>query len=144
VLNRNTRPQPRNTILIEGDRHNLGEQLKEYKFDTVIDVTAYTGEDIISLCNALGDFENYMMISSSAVYPETNLQPFKEEQSLGENKFWGKYGIDKIEAEKELLKRVPEAKTLREGLRESYEWYRNHTDKVNKKPYMEYIDEKFK
>lgn len=89
VLNRNTRPQPRNTILIEGDRHNLGEQLKEYKFDTVIDVTAYTGEDIISLCNALGDFENYMMISSSAVYPETNLQPFKEEQSLGENKFWG-------------------------------------------------------
>ena len=39
---------------------------------------------------------------------------------------------------------MPEAKTLREGLRESYEWYRNHTDKVNKKPYMEYIDEKFK
>ena len=27
VLNRNTRPQPENTILIEADRHNLGENM---------------------------------------------------------------------------------------------------------------------
>ncbi|MBD5529179.1 MAG: NAD-dependent epimerase/dehydratase family protein, partial [Lachnospiraceae bacterium] len=72
VLNRNTRPQPENTILIEADRHNLGEKLKEYHFDVVLDVTAYTGSDIVSLYDALGDFEEYILISSSAVYPESN------------------------------------------------------------------------
>lgn len=113
VLNRNTRPQPEHTILIEADRHELGDTLKKYKFDVVIDVTAYTGSDILSLCEALGDFGDYIMISSSAVYPETNPQPFLEEQSLGANKFWGIYGTNKIEAERELQKRVPNAYILR-------------------------------
>ena len=113
VLNRNSRPQPDNTILIEGDRHNLGDKLKEYYFDVVIDVTAYTGEDVAALCDALGEFQDYILISSSAVYPETNVQPFAEEQAIGENRIWGKYGTDKIEAETELLKRVPRAYILR-------------------------------
>lgn len=113
VLNRNTRPQPENTILIEGDRHALGDKLKGFKFDTVIDVTAYTGADIVALCDALGEFKDYVMISSSAVYPETNVQPFTEEQEMGENKFWGIYGTNKIDAETELLKRVPGAYILR-------------------------------
>lgn len=99
VLNRNTRLQPENTMLIEGDRHSLGDKLKEYKFDTVIDVTAYNEADISTLCDALGEFEDYIMISSSAVYPETNVQPFTEEQTMGENIFWGKYGTDKIFAD---------------------------------------------
>lgn len=113
VLNRNSRPQPENTILIEADRHELGDKLKKYKFDVVFDITAYTGADITSLCDALGEFEDYIMISSSAVYPETNPQPFTEEQTLGENKFWGMYGTNKIDAETELIKRVPSAYILR-------------------------------
>lgn len=113
VLNRNTRPQSANTILIEADRHALGDKLKEYKFDVVIDVTAYNAADTTSLCNALGDFDEYIMISSSAVYPESNVQPFTEEQQLGVNKFWGNYGADKIAAEKELHCLVPNAYILR-------------------------------
>ncbi len=113
VLNRNTRPQSANTILIEADRHALGDKLKEYKFDVVIDVAAYNAADITSLCNALGDFDEYIMISSSAVYPESNVQPFTEEQQLGANKFWGNYGTDKIAAEKELQRLVPNAYILR-------------------------------
>lgn len=113
VLNRNTRPQPQNTILIEADRHNLGEKLKAYDFDVVLDINAYTKEDIEVLCDALGSFQDYIMISSSAVYPESLPQPFKEDMPIGENAFWGAYGTDKIAAEEELLKRVPAAYILR-------------------------------
>lgn len=113
VLNRNTRPQPQNTILIEADRHNLGEKLKAYDFDVILDINAYTKEDIEALCDALGSFQDYIMISSSAVYPESLPKPFKEDNPTGENSFWGAYGTDKIAAEEELLKRVPEAYILR-------------------------------
>lgn len=113
VLNRNTRKQPENTILIEGDRKNLGDKLKAYQFDVIFDITAYDAEDISTLSEALGDFGDYIMISSSAVYPETLPQPFSEEQPVGANRFWRNYGTDKIAAEQELLKRVPHAYILR-------------------------------
>jgi hypothetical protein len=90
VLNRNTKEQSKGVTLIEADRHNLGETLREYRFDTVID-TAYTGDDVELLLNALGDYENYILISSSAVYPEYAPQPFKEYAHLSINKYWGKY-----------------------------------------------------
>lgn len=112
-LNRGSRPQPEGTILIEGDRHRLGDRLKNYAFDAVLDITAYTDEDVTSLCDALGTFDTYIMVSSSAVYPETLPQPFTEEQPLGENRFWGTYGTDKIAAEAALQERVPEAYILR-------------------------------
>ena len=117
VLNRNHHSQPDNTILIEADRHNLGTALKQYTFDAVLDVTAYTGEDVSHLLDALGNLESthtdYVLISSGAVYPETLPQPFMENQQTGENKYWGVYGTNKIDAEKELLKRVPDAYILR-------------------------------
>ena len=112
VLNRNTKEQSNGVTLIEADRHNLGEILREYRFDTVID-TAYTSKDVDLLLNALGGYENYILISSSAVYPEYVPQPFKEETSLSINKYWGKYGTDKIEAEATLMKRNPNAYILR-------------------------------
>ena len=46
VLNRNTKPQVPGTKLIECDRHNIGDKLKGLHFDCVIDVTAYTAQDI--------------------------------------------------------------------------------------------------
>ena len=113
VLNRNTKKQSEGVRLIEGDRHKLGVQLKPIHFDVVLDVTAYSERDISDLLDGLGSFDEYIMISSSAVYPETEVQPFCEESCVGENRFWGKYGTDKIAAEKELLRRVPNAYILR-------------------------------
>ncbi len=113
VLNRNTKPQLPNVQLIQCNRKEINEQLKGSHFDTVIDVTAYTAEDINILLDNLESFDNYVMISSSAVYPETLELPFKETDKCGKNKFWGDYGINKTAAENALLKRVPNAYILR-------------------------------
>lgn len=117
VLNRNRHPQPARTELIEADRHHLGNCLHYHIFDAVLDVTAYTGEDIIDLLDGMGNlqerFRDYILISSSAVYPETLPQPFLETQQTGVNKYWGAYGTNKIEAETALLDRVPDAYILR-------------------------------
>lgn len=113
VLNRNTKPQVKGVTLIEGDRHGLGDKLKKMYFDVVADITAYDGADITDLCDALGSFDQYIMVSSSAVYPENGIQPFQEDAEKKVNRFWGKYGTDKIEAEETLLKRVQDAYIVR-------------------------------
>ncbi len=112
VLNRNTKKQSRGVHLIEADRYNIGERLRESSFDVVID-TGYNAKEVELLLDAIGSFKDYIFISSSAVYPEYERQPFKEEAKLGENKYWRRYGTDKIEAEKSLLKRNPNAYILR-------------------------------
>ena len=113
VLNRNTKPQSKNVTLINCDRHNLGDKLKNIYFDSVIDVTAYNETDIKDILNSIGNFGNYIMISSSAVYPETLSQPFNEEQECGFNIHWESYGINKINAEKYLIAKIPDAYIIR-------------------------------
>lgn len=113
VLNRNTKPQLPNVKLIECDRKQINGRLKSLRFDVVIDVTSYTAEDINALLDDLVSFESFIMISSSAVYPETLKMPFKESDKCGKNKFWGDYGTNKIAAETVLLKRVPTAYIIR-------------------------------
>lgn len=113
VLNRNTKKQVSGVTLIEGDRHNLGGKLKNLHFDVVADITAYNAQDIIDLTDLLGSFDQYIMVSSSAVYPDDGIQPFTEECERKPNKFWGKYGTDKIEAENALLQKVHDAYILR-------------------------------
>ena len=113
VLNRNSRPQSKGVKLIEADRHNLSYVLKGHHFDLVFDVTAYCGEDVDLLLDGLDGFDDYFLISSSAVYPEWEKQPFSENTPTGENKIWGAYGTGKTEAEKALQKRVPNAYILR-------------------------------
>ncbi len=113
VLNRNTKPQLPNVKLIQCDRKNINGKLNNLHFDTVIDVTAYTHEDINTLLDNLESFDNYVMISSSAVYPETLKLPFKESDKCGKNKFWGDYGTNKLAAENALLRRVTDAFILR-------------------------------
>ncbi|MDE5666814.1 MAG: NAD-dependent epimerase/dehydratase family protein, partial [Clostridia bacterium] len=113
VLNRNTKPQLPNVKLIECDRKQINGRIKGLRFDVVIDVTAYTAEDINALLDDLESFESFIMISSSAVYPETLDVPFKESDKCGKNKFWGDYGTNKIAAENVLLKRVPTAYIIR-------------------------------
>lgn len=113
VLNRNSKKQPEGVRLIEADRRKIGNKLSKYYFDVVFDMTAYTAEDIVSLFDALGGYDQYIMISSSAVYPEYGKQPFTEESPVGENRFWGRYGTGKIEAEKALRERDEKAYILR-------------------------------
>lgn len=113
VLNRGNNSQLAKVHWIQADRNDLGNILKNTHFDAVLDITAYTKQDISDLLAGLGKFDDYIMISSSAVYPETGEQPFKENGVLGNNKFWGNYGTGKIEAERELLSKVPNAYILR-------------------------------
>lgn len=113
VLNRGTRPQSEGVIPIIADRHALGDTLRGCRFDAIIDVTCYTREDAADLLDALGDFGDYVLISSSAVYPETLPQPFHEDMPVGANSVWGAYGTDKIAAEEEIRRRVPGAYILR-------------------------------
>ncbi|GAA0180946.1 SDR family oxidoreductase [Clostridium sediminicola] len=113
VLNRGTKKQIKNVNLICADRNNLEDYLQQYSFDAIIDVCGYNQKDIKNILDAVGEFKDYIFISSSAVYPETNIQPFSENQSIGLNTIWGKYGTDKIEAEEYLISRVSNAYILR-------------------------------
>ncbi len=112
VLNRGTRPQSKGVTLIQADRHHLGNTLRGLHFDAVID-TAYTAGDVENLLDALDGCGDYILISSSAVYPETAAQPFREDGPVGPNRFWGRYGTDKLAAEDVLLRRIPGAYILR-------------------------------
>ena len=113
VLNRGTKEQIPGVTLIKCDRHELGDLIRDKSFDAVLDITSYNADDINALMDGLGSFGTYVFISSSAVYTETGKLPFKEENELAENKFWGRYGTDKIAAEQALLARVPDAYILR-------------------------------
>lgn len=113
VLNRNSRQQSYGVKLINCDRHAIGNVLKPYSFDAVLDITAYTGDDVRALTEALGEFGVYIMVSSSAVYPQTLSQPFNESQPCGDNIYWGDYGLNKIAAEKYLLEKVPNLYIIR-------------------------------
>lgn len=113
VINRNSREQVLGVHLIESDRMNLSNLLKNEHFDLIIDVTAYNQEHIKSILNSGVIFDNYIFISSSAVYPETNSQPFTEEQTCGKNSVWGDYGVNKLMAENYLLEHCTNAYILR-------------------------------
>lgn len=112
-LNRGSRQQCEGTAHIRADRNSLGDALKGFRFDAVLDVTAYNRADIENLLDSQVQFSQYIFISSSAVYPETLPQPFREEYECGANSIWGSYGINKIEAERVLHQRVPQAYILR-------------------------------
>ena len=117
VLNRNTRPQPENTRLIQADRNNIGSALKGHSFDIVID-TGYSEKDVKNLLDAFDTLElcgkeKYIFISSSAVYPETLPLPFKESYKSGRNKIWGDYGTNKIHAEEYLLSQKTDSYIIR-------------------------------
>lgn len=118
VLNRNTKEQLEGVAVIEADRHALGNVLSGQHFDAVIDVTAYNAQDVDDLARALESvtFDTYVMISSSAVYPTTNLQPFVENGRLGLNskhEVWGQYSEGKVVAERAVLEQIANAYIIR-------------------------------
>lgn len=113
VLNRGSRSQVAGVRHICRDRLRLDSALRGEHFDAVLDVTAYTKEHIRTLLSSGVSFDDYVFVSSSAVYPETNPQPFTEEQPCGANKIWGGYGVNKLSAERFLQSQVPGAFILR-------------------------------
>ncbi|BBF43636.1 DTDP-glucose 4,6-dehydratase [Lachnospiraceae bacterium KM106-2] len=113
VLNRNHHKQIKGVTVIEADRHSLQGCLCDRSFDAVLDITAYTREDISCLLEELPQVKDYIMISSSAIYPESLEQPLRECDLGGANRIWGEYGIHKYEAEQYLLERCPNAYILR-------------------------------
>ena len=113
VLNRGSRVQSPGVRHICCDRHDPALNLRGEGFDAVLDVTAYNARDVDSLLDAVGDVAHYVFVSSSAVYPETLPQPFREDMPVGPNVHWGAYGTDKIAAEQRLLFRMPRAYILR-------------------------------
>ncbi|MDO4712014.1 MAG: NAD-dependent epimerase/dehydratase family protein [Peptostreptococcaceae bacterium] len=113
VLNRGRSTQVEGVHWIKGDRNDLTDELKGHHFDAVLDITAYTRQDVADLLAALDTFDDYILISSSAVYPESSTQPFREDRPVGHNKIWKEYGTNKIAAEQYLLERIPTAYVLR-------------------------------
>ena len=113
VINRGSRKQIDGVNLICCDRMELKDTLKEKHYDVILDITAYTDEHIRSLLDSGVVFDDYIFISSSAVYPETNPQPFTEEQPCGYNSVWGDYGMNKLKVERYLQANVPNAYILR-------------------------------
>ena len=106
ILNRGTNKEECNEIeQIICDRNSL-EDMKQSlfgrNFDFVVDVSWQDITWVKYLCEAL-DFstvKTFVFISSSAVYDVEHLSiPFKEEDALGENKYWTFYGKGKIVAE---------------------------------------------
>ena len=113
VLNRNSRPQVPGVTLIEADRNNLGDKLKGYDFDAVLDITSYTRADVENLISALGSFRDYIFISTSAVYHEDLPRPMVEERITAPNSLWPGYAENKLDAEKYLWEALPQAYILR-------------------------------
>ena len=113
ALNRGTMPQSEGVEHIKADRYNMDDSLKEYDFDVVIAVSLYDEKDAASLISALGNVKHFIFVSSSAVYPETLPQPFKENQTCGRNTYWGDYGTNKIAAERLIMSAFPQAYIIR-------------------------------
>lgn len=113
VINRGNHPQVEGVKFIKSDRHLLNGILKNIHFDAVLDTCSYEEMDVKDILRELESYDDYILISSSAVYPETLPQPFKESQPIGENKIWGAYGLGKMAAEKYLTAHNPNAYILR-------------------------------
>ena len=113
VLNRGSRPQIEGVTHIDRDRTALGDKLNGKHFDLILDITAYTEEHVKTLVESGVEFTDYIFVSSSAVYPETNPHPFTEEQPCGYNSIWGDYGMNKLKAERYLQANVKNAYILR-------------------------------
>ena len=113
VLNRDSREQLPGVTLIQADRHAIGDALTGLRFDAVIDAVAYDAPDVEQLLAALEGQPLYVLISSSAVYPETLPQPFSEEMPVGPNSIWGEYGMGKIRAEAAARRIRPDSYIIR-------------------------------
>lgn len=88
---------------LKGDRKSsddLKTNIQDEKYEYVFDISAYTREDVEKLTSVLNkeNLKRYVFCSSGAVYKHS-YDGVTEEFTRGENANWGKYGLDKKEAE---------------------------------------------
>lgn len=112
TLNRGSKEQVKGAHFIEANRYEIGNKLKDYEFDLIID-NAYKKIEIELLLDSKVKFKDYVFISSSAVYQDSHGLPLLENSILGYNDTWKDYGKNKIECEEYLLSKVPYAYIIR-------------------------------
>ena len=107
VLNRGTRKNIEEVIFLKVDRDNFIEMeniLKNIDVDIIIDVSAYTEEQVNILHKVMKNkFKQYILISSASVYNNIECTPVNEESKIGENLIWGDYAKNKYLAEKKTI-----------------------------------------
>lgn len=108
VLNRGSRENLKGAFHIKADRNNYEElflKLANNKFDIVIDVSAYTGEQVEKLYRVIkGKFKQYILISSASIYNNNTQFPVDEKSDVGGNNLWNDYAKNKFLAEIETKK----------------------------------------
>ena len=104
VLNRGTRKNIEGVIFLKTDRDNYIEMkntLKDIEVDVIVDVSAYTEEQVNILHKVMKNkFKQYILISSASIYNNIKCTPVNEENQTGENLVWGDYAKNKYLAEK--------------------------------------------
>ena len=107
VLNRGIRKNLDNVIFLKADRKNISEMeniLKNIDVDIIIDVSAYTEEQVNILHKVMKNkFKQYILISSASVYNNIECTPVNEESQTGENLIWGDYAKNKYLSEKKTI-----------------------------------------
>ena len=107
ILNRGTRKNIEEVIFFKVDRDNFIEMeniLKNIDVDIIIDVSAYTEEQVDILHKVMKNrFKQYILISSASVYNNIKCTPVNEESETGENLIWGEYAKNKYLAEKKTI-----------------------------------------
>lgn len=107
VINRGMRKNIEGVVFLKADRNNLVEIeniLKGIKVDIIIDVSAYTEEQVDILHKVMRNkFKQYILISSASVYNNIESTPVNEESQIGENLVWGDYAKNKYLAEKKTI-----------------------------------------
>ena len=78
--------------------------LKNIEVDIIVDVSAYTEEQVDILQKVMKDrFKQYILISSASVYNSIESAPVNEESETGENLIWGDYAKNKYLAEQKTI-----------------------------------------
>ena len=107
VLKRGTRKNIEGVFFLKADRNNYIETeniLKNIEVDIIVDVSAYTEEQVDILQKVMKDrFKQYILISSASVYNSIESAPVNEESETGENLIWGDYAKNKYLAEQKTI-----------------------------------------
>ena len=108
ILNRGTRKNIEGVFFLKADRNNYVEMeniLKNIEVDIIIDVSAYTEEQVNILHKVMKNrFKQYILISSASVYNSIESTPVNEDNETGENLIWGDYAKNKYLAEQKTIK----------------------------------------
>ena len=86
------------------NEEELKNALKDSEYTYIYDMTAFLKSDIVELIKFVNRdvLKKYVVLSSAAVYKSTD-KYITEDGEKGENPAWGKYGIEKVEAEKYVI-----------------------------------------